>query len=166
MENTELIYLFDYNYWANERILTAAQRVSTEQFIASFPLSHGSLRGMLVHTLSAETIWRQRCQEGISPTRLLQENDFPDLQALAAHWQVEEQAMRAYLDSLLDEDLRKPIHYQNTRGKPFVNTLWHLLVHAVNHGTQSRSEAALALTAYGCSPGDLDLLLFTREKGL
>jgi uncharacterized damage-inducible protein DinB len=44
-----------------------------------------------------------------------------------------------------------------------VNVLWHLLVHVLNHGTQHRSEAALLLTSYGQSPGDLDLILFLRE---
>jgi uncharacterized damage-inducible protein DinB len=38
------------------------------------------------------------------------------------------------------------------------------LVHMVNHGTQFRAEAGIALTAYGQSPGDLDLLLYFREK--
>jgi uncharacterized damage-inducible protein DinB len=38
------------------------------------------------------------------------------------------------------------------------------LAHVVNHGTQSRSEAAVLLTEYGQSPGDLDLILFLREQ--
>ena len=44
------------------------------------------------------------------------------------------------------------------------NVLWNLLAHVVNHGTQFRGEAGVALAAYGQSPGDLDLLLFFREK--
>ncbi len=84
MDKTTVTLLFDYNYWANQRIFKAAQRVSQEQYAAPYPLSHGSLRGMLVHTLSAERIWRQRVQEAISPTAMLKESDFPDLQTLLA----------------------------------------------------------------------------------
>ena len=56
------------------------------------------------------------------------------------------------------------MEYSTTKGVPYENVLWNLLVHVVNHGTQFRAEAAVALTDYGHSPGDLDLLLYFRDK--
>jgi uncharacterized damage-inducible protein DinB len=61
-------------------------------------------------------------------------------------------------------DLTQTIRYTTTSGKPYQNTLWHLLLQVLNHSTQHRSEAAMLLTEWGRSPGDLDLILFLREN--
>lgn len=163
MQTGDILLLFDYNYWANGRILGATAEVSEPLFLAPAKLSHGSLRGSLVHILNAEWIWRTRCQTGMSPSAPLSEADFPTPEALRRRWQEEEQAMRPFLANLRDEDLAATVRYTTTRGKPVANTLWHILVHVVNHGTQTRGEAALLLTEYGQSPGDLDLILYLRE---
>lgn len=157
--------LYDYNYWANASILEAAANLSDDQFVAPGKLSHGGLRDALVHTLTAEWIWRMRCQEGVSPSALLSAEDFPTLTDLRTRWQAEEEAMRAYVASLTDEDLRRTIHYTSTEGHSLSFMLWQILVHLVNHGTQTRSEAAILLTECGYSPGDLDLVLYFREHG-
>ena len=163
MNTTDVLTLYNYNYWANARILNAAANVSPEQFVAPFKLSHGSLRGALVHVLAAEVVWRLRCQEGISPSALPAESDFPTLELLRVRWAEEEQAMRSFLAALTDNKLNQRIQYKTTKGVPFENVLWQLLAHVVNHGTQFRAEAAVALTEYGHSPGDLDMLAFFRQ---
>ncbi len=164
MTKDQITLLYDYNYWANARVLKAATNVSREQFAAPARLSQGSLRGALAHTLGTEIVWRLRFQEGISVSTLPSESDFPTLDALQARWAEEERTMRGYLASLSDEALAAKLTYKNTKGMPFDNVLWHLLVHVVNHGTQFRGEAAVALTEYGQSPGDLDLLAFLRGR--
>jgi len=121
------------------------------------------LQETLVHALTAEWIWRRRCQEGVSPTALLNPADFPTLAALRTRWQAEERAMRAFVAGLGDQDLQKTIHYKSTGGVPHHNILWQILVQVVNHGTQTRSEAAVILTDYGHSPGDLDFIVYLRQ---
>lgn len=164
MQKKELQILLDYNYWANGRILNAAGQVSPEQWLLPFGLSHGSLRGTLVHILGAEIVWRRRCEEGVSMTKMPTEDELPTLDELRQRWEMEEKAMRTYLDRLSDASCSQTIQYTSTRGVPYQNPLWQLLVHVVNHGTQFRAEAAVALTTYGKSPGDLDLIAFLREK--
>ncbi len=44
MRTTEIDELFDYNAWANNRVLQAADRLQPEQFIAPASISFGSLR--------------------------------------------------------------------------------------------------------------------------
>jgi uncharacterized damage-inducible protein DinB len=155
--------LYAYNGWANGRILQVAGQLSPEQFIAGAPVSHGSLHKLLVHILSAEWVWRKRCQ-GESPTALLDVQQFPSFGALRDFWMEEEGAMSLYLGSLSNDALTQPVRYQTIRGQPYENALWHILLHVVNHGTQHRSEAGILLTQYGHSPGDLDFIGFVRNK--
>jgi uncharacterized damage-inducible protein DinB len=166
MNRDHITMLYDYNYWANARVLKAATRVAREQLTAPARLSHGSLRGTLVHVLGTEIVWRLRCQEGVSASALPAESEFSTLDALQASWAEEERKMRGYLTSLTDAGLSSTLQYKTTKGVPFENVVWHLLVHVVNHGTQFRGEAAVALTEYGHSPGDLDMLAFLRERAM
>lgn len=165
MNKNEILTLFDYNYWATHRLLEVAATANPEHFVAKLEgLSYKSLRGALVHVLAAEVIWRMRCQEGISPGKLMGEDDIPSLDVLVSRWTAEEKSMRAYLDELKDEDLNQKIKYKTTKDVAFETPLWQILLHLVNHGTQYRAEAAVALTAYGHSPGDLDFMAYLREK--
>jgi uncharacterized damage-inducible protein DinB len=163
MNTNDILTLFNYNDWANGRIAAAAEQVSDEQFLSPANISHGSLRDTLVHMLSADWVWRLRCQEGVSLESLLSYEDFPDIAAVRDRWQKESAALHNYIESLADEDLRETIYYSSTSGRPYSNTLWHILVHLANHGTQHRSEAAVLLTNYGHSPGDLDFIVYLRN---
>lgn len=155
--------LYDYNYWANDRILGAADHLTDGQFIAKTSDSHGSLRGTLVHTLSAESVWLSRWND-VSPTSLASEQEFPNLAALRARWRDEESKMRAFLERLTDSDFSRVIEYKDTRGTPFARPLWQMMAHLVNHGTQHRAEAATILTNLGHSPGGIDLTKFLDER--
>ena len=156
--------LYDYHYWANRRIQTRVLNLTTEQYVTTHGVSFGSLQGVLVHMISAEWVWRMRSQEKVSPTALLEPADYPAPADLVERWQKEELAMRRYLAELATPTLAQTIHYRRTRGQPEHDILWHILVHLVNHGTQHRSEAAMALTELGLSPGDLDMIWFFRES--
>jgi uncharacterized damage-inducible protein DinB len=151
--------LYDYNYWANAKILETAEQVSEAQFIEETSESHGSLRATLVHMLSAEWIWRSRWQ-GTSPMENLREVVLPTLEALRERWREEERQMRAFLATLGEEEVQRVVQYTNTRGQTYAAPLWQMMGHLVNHGTQHRSEAAVILSRLGQSPGDLDLLIF------
>ena len=164
MQTTFTLSFSAYNRWANQRILQASEHLSLAQFLASAPVSHGSMRGTLVHILGTECLWRVRCQENLSPQSLLVEEQFPTFESMQTRWRAEEDAWQSYLKGLDDEALQRVVHYTNTKGVAFETILWQILFHVVNHGTQFRSEAAVVLTSYHHSPGDLDYIAFVREK--
>ncbi len=163
MNKGDITTIFEYNDWANQRILAAASKVSHEQWIAPTAFPRGSLRATLVHILDTEYGWRlllQRSEE----TEDLNEKDFPTLASLRDRWRYEQDHLRLYLASLTDEGLQEVFRYTNPHGIKRERIRWHALYHVVNHGTQHRSEAAAILTDYGQSPGDVDFTFYLTES--
>jgi len=163
MNRQDIQLLFEYNSWANSRILQAASKVSQEQFEAPAPFPHGGLRGTLTHTLFAEWIWRKRWQ-GESPTTWWTPEEFPTLKSLQTRWLQEEKELKEFVESVGDDKLNDVFSFKTTCGEARQNILWQAMLHVINHGTQHRSEAAALVTEMGHSPGDIDLILFLREK--
>ena len=160
MNLQDILMIYDYNYWANKRILAASEKVTEKQFLAPANFPFGGLRGTLVHILDAEYGWRTFFQTNDWSAPELKAEDFPTLAAVQARANEEEKEMRAYLATLSDKELNGHRHYTNEKGEPRDRILWQCLYHVVNHGTQHRSEAAALLTDYGSSPGDVDFTLF------
>ncbi len=159
MRKENVLSLYDYNYWAHGRVLDVAARLDPAELAAPRTLCMGSILDTFVHTMGAEWIWLSRLK-GASPTSLLSATDFPSLDAVRARWRSEEQAMRAFLAGITDDDLQRTVRYSNTKGAPFARQMWQILSHLLNHSTVHRSEVAHVLTELGHSPGDLDMILY------
>lgn len=162
MNMSDIMTLFDYNSWATGRILERSAHITPEQFVTAPNSPTNSLRGTLAHTLGAERLWRARWETGTSSV-MVSADDFPTVGALRLSWSEEERALRAYLATLDDAALTRPVRFAR-RGAIVSYRLWHLMVQLVNHGTHHRSEAAALLTAYGRSPGDLDFFFFISPQ--
>ncbi len=164
MKTTDLLTLYDYSYWMSARILGAMLKLTPEQFSAPNTSSHGSLRGTLVHALFAQNIWRRRMEGEEMPDNLPKAENYPTPQALNDAYLAEEAAMRAYLANLSDDDLLGIVQYKTTKGVPQNDIRWQLFMQVFNHCTQHYAEAAAMLTDFGFSPGDVDMILYFREK--
>lgn len=156
--------LFDYNAWATARILRRVIELSEAEYFAPHPgLSYASLHGTLVHILGGEVRWLARWR-GDPPRPRLTETDLPTLSSLQDRWHQVESEQGAFLAGLSDADLIRPIAYGGPPGRETHQPLGYVMAHTVNHGTQFRAEAAVALTALGRSPGDLDLSVYLRDQ--
>ena len=157
---TQLIHtLYNYNAWANTRILDTTALLSYDQFIASSSASFGSICNTLVHTMSAQWIWLARWK-GASPPAMFSSQTYPTLASIRARWEKIEDETRDFVSAVNDAELAGVVAYVNTQGQQWAYPLWQQMVHQVNHATQHRSEVAALLTGYDHSPGWLDLLYF------
>lgn len=163
MNIQDIQFIYNYNYWANKKILEAATKVTPEQSLATAEFPFGGLQATMLHVVDAEYGWRGFF-EGNTFSEDLKVEDFPTFSSLEKKFRDEEQVMRAYLNRLTDADVTSHIKYTNDEGVLRNRILWHCLLHVVNHGTQHRSEAAALLTRYNASPGDLDFTVFLNEN--
>jgi uncharacterized damage-inducible protein DinB len=163
MNIKDILFIYEYNYWGNKKILSASANVTHEQFTAPASFPYGGLQGTLLHILDAEWGWRMFFQNDNWSAPDLGIAEYPNLAAIEERWVQEEQEMRAFLATLRDEDLETHRYYTVSSGEERDRILWHCLLHVVNHGTQHRSEAAALLTEFGHSPGDLDFTVFLNE---
>ncbi len=174
MKIDEIKLLYDYNDWADARILAACARVSPTQYAAptSCGTGRGGLRATMVHLL--DNLWQQRitlqgyyqeplADEAAYDATELHEDAFSTFAALQERWMTEQRAMRAYLDTLTEETLNGLIRYV-IPGAVREHVVWHILLDVTYHATQHRSEAAVLLTSYGQSPGDFDFTMFLNER--
>jgi uncharacterized damage-inducible protein DinB len=165
VNKADIIILFDYNYWANRKVLGQAAGLPPSECEAPIPGMNGNtLKKTLVHVLAAEQIWRLRCLDGISPAGILKPEMFPSFDAIKQRWEQEEQLMRQGLARMPEAKVGETFAYQTTTGKTHRDVRWQALMHVINHGTQHRAEAAVVLTGLGRSPGDLDFIRFLRQQ--
>src|SRR5262245_27372884 len=100
----DLETMFDYSYWANNKLFEVISQLTPEQFTQTVAGSYGSLRNTMVHMLSAEWGWLDRCG-GAKRGAALNAADYPTFASVRETWQQVETHLREFLRNLRDGDL-------------------------------------------------------------
>jgi uncharacterized damage-inducible protein DinB len=156
--------LYDYNEWANNRLLKTASELSSDEFSRSQGASWGSVEANLAHIAGAQVVWLSRWQTGANPVPLADTHAVTGLDSIYARFDESHAALRRFTASLTDDRLDSLLAFTDSRGDSYEQVLWQLMTHVANHGTYHRGEVAMALTALGHSPGDLDYRYFEIER--
>jgi uncharacterized damage-inducible protein DinB len=159
----DLERLYDYGYWANRQLFHVVSQLPPEQFTQVVAGSYGSIRNTLVHVMSAEWGWLDRCG---GPPRgpALKADDYPTVASLLETWSTVEANVREFLSRLKDDDLARIVEFTNPRGEKRSMVLGALMQHGANHGVHHRGQVALLLRILGHVPGNVDLLFYDAEK--
>jgi uncharacterized damage-inducible protein DinB len=155
--------LYEFNSWANHRILEACAPLTPEQFTRDLGSSFPSVRDTLAHIYGAEWIWLERWR-GRTPSGLPTAADFPDLAALRARWQPLEQELRAFVAALDNDQLHADLETRTLDGTRYAQPLWQMMQHVVNHGTYHRGQITAFLRQLGHTAVSTDLIRFYRER--
>jgi uncharacterized damage-inducible protein DinB len=165
MTPEEMKVLYDYNSWANRRVLEAASKLTVEQFTKPLCSSFSSVRDTLGHIFGAEWIWLERFQ-GRSPASLPDVTHFTDIESLKESWAEFEPRLLSFVRGLTQQDLERVMEYKTLKFGVYSNPLWQSMQHLVNHGTYHRGQVTTLLRQLGAQPILTDLMHFYRERAV
>jgi uncharacterized damage-inducible protein DinB len=155
--------LFEYNAWANRRILDACDALSGDQFTQDLRSSFPSVRETLAHIAAAEWIWTERWH-GHSPTAPPDWYKAADRGGLRERLAALDRDLIEFASHLGPADLERVTEYRNMSGQASAQPLWQPLQHLANHSTYHRGQITTMLRQLGAAPPHTDLIVFYRER--
>ena len=149
---TGLPDFFTYNLWANLRLLDACAHLSDAQLDATTRGTFGSVRETLMHLFAAEEGYARHWHfTGASPTPRLKElTTFPGFDELRRR---AERSGKELIAVAEQGELNQILYLdEGTYEAPIIV----VLIQAINHGIDHRSQIATLLSQQDIEPPDLD----------
>jgi uncharacterized damage-inducible protein DinB len=161
--------LYQYDRWANNRVLQAASKLSVEEFSRDLGGSFRSVRTTLVHIIGGEWIWLRYWKEPPTSSALLtglrfrrdllfNPDSFPNVATVQLKWAEVENEQTEFVNRLTNELLERMLPFGTTQVK-----LAHLMQHLANHSTYHRGQVALMMRQLGTEPVATDFHVFLVE---
>jgi uncharacterized damage-inducible protein DinB len=147
---TGLPDFFQYNLWANLRLLTACADLADAQLDAIVQGTYGSIRGTLLHLFDSEEGYVQALT-GISPTPRLEEfTTFPGFDVLR------QRAERSGQELIRVAEQGEPSQVLHLDGGTYDVSVIMVLIQVINHAVDHRSQISTLLSQQQINPPDLD----------
>ena len=143
--------LFEYEKWANAKILDALSQLQETD--------EKSL-DILAHMLLVQMVWYSRIAGITDPPVWAKKT----LEQCKEMYTVNNKILSPFMAQLTDDSLRKDIEYKNTKGQKFTNTSAQILSHMFNHSTYHRGQIVERLKSKIPQMPVTDLIAFMREK--
>lgn len=145
-------YLFDYNYWADERLWACVMAISDEQFVQPLDYSTGSIRNHVVHLMSSLRRWIARIAPTPDPS-FLPYGDYPTRGLAKAGWEGVQRAVLDYVRGLDQAQLDEVVRWEvASAGLSNENPRWQVLLHLTNHATDHRAQILTLLDHHFAVP--------------
>ncbi len=162
MNKKDLVELFEYNQWAESRLLASLEQLSPEDFEKDLHSSHGGIRGTLSHMVNAENVWTSRLEGQeiipLDPEKLKTPGDFRQV------WSNLDSKLSGLIASVTDEQLQSRMEYHDSKGNKYFQPRIWAFSQLFNHFTYHRGQIVALQRQLGYKPVNTDLIGFYREK--
>jgi uncharacterized damage-inducible protein DinB len=170
MTKDDIQLLYEYDRWANNRVLQAISALSPEQFTHDLGGSFRSVRDTLVHIIGGErgwvTYWKESSPSAAFLADLWDRHDtlfhpdvFPNVAAVRLKWAEVEKQQTEFVNSVTEDALRRMFPVRTIQ-----LSLAHLMQHLANHSAYHRGQVALMMRQFGASPLATDFHVFLEER--
>ncbi|HKW68804.1 MAG TPA: DinB family protein [Terriglobales bacterium] len=169
MNRDDIQLLYEYDRWANNRVLQRASALSAEEFTRDLGGSFRSVRDTLVHIIGGEWIWLKYWKAPSLGSAFLTDlkaqrdalfnpDAFPNVTTVQLEWAEVEKEQTAFVNQVTNELLQKMVPFRATLVR-----LAHLMQHLANHSTYHRGQVALMMRQLEAEPVATDLHVFLEE---
>ncbi len=169
MTKDDIQLMYEYDRWANNRVLQAASALNDEEFTRDLGGSFRSVRDTLVHIIGGEWIWLAYWNEPFHSSTLLTQlrtqrevlfrpDAFPNIAMVRLKWAEVEKEQIEFVNRVTNEVLEKMLPFRATHVR-----LAHLTQHLANHSTYHRGQVALMMRQLGARPMATDFHVFLVE---
>jgi uncharacterized damage-inducible protein DinB len=158
----ELLSLYDYNEWANERVVRSLRELPEADYAREMGGGWPSVRATFVHIAGATDAWAERF-DGKDVLALPKESDLPKLEDAVALLLRAEGKHRAHLGTLTREKLDRSFSWKNLSGEVKTAPFWIVVRHVVNHQTYHRGQIASMVRRLGGTPIATDMVRWGIE---
>lgn len=146
-----LAELLHHHLWANLRLLDTCATLSDEQLDASAPGTFGTIRATLLHIVGAEQGYLIRLT-GQQPERRLKRDDNPSIAELREHSRRTGEALLEAAAQMSASDTVE-LEWDGQRWQVPASVI---LVQAINHATEHRTNVTTILAQQGIDFPELD----------
>lgn len=169
MTKDDIHLLYEYDRWANDRVIQYVSALTPEQFTRDLGGTFQSVRHTLVHIAGGEWIWLQywKADSHSDPVlsdlrrrwdQLFSPASYPTMAAVESKWREIEQEQIAFVEGVSDEGLKRMLPFRTTHV-----SLAHLMQHMANHSTYHRGQIALMMRQLNAEPLATDFHVFFVE---
>jgi uncharacterized damage-inducible protein DinB len=155
--------LFAFNAWANDRVIAAVDALSPEQRERDLGSSFSTILATAAHIAGAEWVWLERWH-GRGPTGMPDWALTPEWPRVKALFADLEAARAAFLSTLTEADLARPVAFTLFNGTEDARSLQIQFQHVVNHGTYHRGQIAGMFRQVGARSNSTDFIRWAREN--
>jgi uncharacterized damage-inducible protein DinB len=151
-----LLELLDYHFWATRKILNHIEKLPShvyqEPLVSVFP----SLSHVVKHMYDVDQSWYSRINGDFQRG----DSDLDSIQNALTAFDILHKEITSYVRT---HDAQSVVHYRNSKGEDFSNSLGEIVHHLVNHGTYHRGNITAMLRQLGQTGVSSDYIIYLRE---